>query len=163
MALSLYVKHAREAEAAWLAERPRVLLAGGSQREPKAGVLSLAQSWQVLHGLLTGSPWEGPAPANILLAGGREIGPDRGNGRARFVSEVETRAFADLVAPLCPHKLRSGIDRRRVARTRFYMGEDGACPDLHDLHDHVVRDLPALKQHVGQAVARGDGLLLWMQ
>ena len=163
MALSLYVKHAREAEASWLAERPQAFLPRPAQRLPESAVLSLPQSWQVLHGLLTGSPWDGPAPANILLAGGREIGPDLGHGRPRFVSEIETRAFAELVAPLCPYKLKSGIDRRRVARTRFYMGEDGACPDIYDLHDHLVRDLPALKQHVGQAAVRGDGLLLWMQ
>ena len=163
MALSLYVKHAREAEAGWLAERPQVLLAREIGPASAGDVLGLTQSWQVLHGLLTGSPWDGPAPANILLTGGREVGPDLGSGRPRFVTEAETRAFAELVAPLCPHKLKSRIDRRRVARTRFYMGEDGACPDLHDLHDHVVRDLPALKQHVRQAVVSGDGLLLWMQ
>lgn len=163
MALSLYVKHARESEVRWLEERPHALQARQTPHAPRTDVLGLAQSWQVLHGLLTGSSWEGPAPANILLTGGREVGLDHGYGRPRFVSQAETRAFADLVAPLCPHKLTSGIDRRRVARTRFYMGEDGACPDLHDLHDHVMRDLPALKQHVARAAARGDGLLLWMQ
>lgn len=164
MALSLYLKHASEPELGWLSQRPSALKASAPRTVAGGtGVLDLAQSWHVLHGLLTGSPWDGPAPANILLTGGREVGPDLGCGRARLASAAETREFARYIAPLCPYKLKTGIDARRVARTRFYMAEDGLCPDLHDLHDHVVRDLPALKRYVAGAAERGDGLLLWMQ
>ena len=132
MALSLYLTHASEPDLFAFAHRPDLL--GGRLRASSASrdrrvehlgrdqssrALALGRSWHVLHGLLAGSPLDGPRPASTLLAGGREIGPDLGHGRPRIASPDETRAFAAYVAPLCPHRLKSGIDPRRVARTRW--------------------------------------------
>ena len=85
-----------------------------------------------------------------------------GHGRPRIASPDETRAFAAYVAPLCPHRLKSGIDPRRVARTRFYMADDGEAPERHELTEAVESDFPALKQHLSAATQRGHGLLMWM-
>ena len=172
MALSLYLQHANEAELVRMARQPATLLAaaGAQSRWPARGrqsagvgdALGLRQSWHVLHGLFTGSAWDGPRPANTLMAGGREIGPDLGYGQPRLASAAETAAFAGYVAPLCPYQLKSRVDRRRVARTRFYAAECGDCPDVDDLREVVVRDLPMLKSYLGRAAGNGHGLLMWM-
>ena len=173
MALSLYLQHESEGRLAQLARRTDILLeAAGtarSRRYPQARrrsgpgeVLALRQSWQVLHGLFTGTAWEGPAPANTLMAGGREIGASLGSGQPRLADARETRAFADYVAPLCPYQLKDRVDPRRVARTRFYAAECGACPGLDELRETVARDLPMLKAYLGRAASDGHGLLLWM-
>ena len=163
MALSLFLKHASERELGYLAAQTDALLQTRSRRQPRADVLDLAESWHVLHGLFTGSAWDGSRPANTLLTGGHEVGLDLGCGRPRLATALETRAFAQYIAPLCPYRLKSTVDRKRVARTRFYMAEDGLCPDLSELHERVIRDLPALKTYVARAAQHGHGLLLWMR
>jgi hypothetical protein len=165
MALGLYLQHASEPALAQMLWQPRQLLeAVMPVRTPVPGshVLGLRRSWHVLHGLFTGSAWEGPSPANTLMAGGREFGPDLGCGQPRLVCAAGTQAFARFVAPLCPHQLKGRIDPRRVARTRFYAAEDAACPDVEDLREIVMRDLPMLKAYLGRAADRGDGMLVWM-
>ena len=173
MSQSLFLQAASEYQLAELARQPdrlRATARGGQHQRPAYGatsgartdVLGLRQSWQVLHGLLAGSPWEGPRPANTLMAGGREIGADLGGGQPRLASAAETVAFAQYVAPLCPYRLRDCVDRRRVARTRFYAAESGECPELEDLRDCVVRDLPKLKAYLGRAANGSHGLLMWM-
>ena len=170
MALSLYMQHASEARLAQLSRHPQALMQAAGTAVPvrarggaaRGDVLDLRQSWHVLHGLFTGTAWEGAAPANTLMAGGREIGAALGCGRPRLVDAAETRAFAGYVAPLCPFQLKARVDRRRVARTRFYAAECGTCPDLDDLREIVVRDLPALKAYLGRASGNGHGLLMWM-
>ena len=161
MALSLYLQQADEARLAHLARQPDALRAASAPAR-SLEVLDLRRSWQVLHGLFTGTAWDGPAPANTLMGGGRAIGADLGCGQPRLVSAAETLAFSRYVEPLCPYQLRTRVDRRRVARTRFYAAECGNCPEIEDLRDSVVRDLPLLKGYLGRAATDGHGLLMWM-
>src|SRR5687767_12235877 len=68
----------------------------------------LDKAWHGLHYLLTRTAWEGDAPLNFLVAGGREVGDiDVGYGPARVLSAAEVRAAADALARLTDEELRS--------------------------------------------------------
>lgn len=126
-------------------------------------VLELHKSWQMLHFLFTGTAWDGPAPANTLLKGGREVGDDLGYGPARIVSAREASAFAAFLAPLQADALRRKLDVRKMAALDIYCADDpsdeGAVSELEDDLEHYF---PALQHYVQAAAARRDGLALWM-
>ena len=52
------------------------------------------KAWHGIHYLLTGTAWEGAAPLNFLVAGGRPVGDvDVGYGPARAFSGAEVVGF----------------------------------------------------------------------
>ncbi len=135
---------------------------------PGPEVVDLHKSWHVLHYLFTGSAWEGPAPANTLLAGGREVGEDLGYGPARVVDAAATAAFARYLDTLSVAKLKARIDMKRMAELEIYCAanDDDDEGDVRasrgEIADDVEHYFPLLQQSVAAAAARKEALAIWM-
>lgn len=132
---------------------------GGDEAE----VLDLHKSWHMLHYLFTGTAWEGPAPANLLLKGGRAVGEDAGYGPARIVDPKATAAFNAFLERLDVERLKEKLDLQEMARLEIYCADDpsddGAIAELEDDLDEYF---PALQAYVAAAAKRGEGLAIWM-
>lgn len=139
----------------------RLMRSGGSAASDADRPLDLHKSWHMLHFLFTGTAWEGDAPANTLLAGGRSVGGDLGYGPARFVSAAETSAFDRYLSSLSLSALERRIDPGAMARLEIYCTDmdDG---DASELVDDVEHYFPRLKDYVASAATRGHGMAIWM-
>lgn len=125
-------------------------------------VLDLHKSWHMLHYVFTGSAWEGAAPANTLLLGGREVGEDMGYGPARIVSVAETSAFDAFLKGQTPEALERRIDISRMSSLGIYCAEGGEDADAAELVDDLGHYLPMLKSYVAEAADKRNGLVIWM-
>ena len=123
--------------------------------------LDLHKSWHMLHYLFTGTAWDGRAPENTLLAGGREIGEDLGYGPARLVGASETAAFAAFLSSLSLDDLGRRVDLRAMARLEIYCASDGD-DDAAEIHEDLDHYFPLLKDYVAAAATRGHGMAIWM-
>ena len=145
-------------------QQMRAALSG--EAEDEAGdddICDLHKSWHVLHYLFTGSAWDGAAPGNMLLKGGKEIGEDMGYGRPRVADPAATQAFARFLEPLSTDDLKARIDPKKMARANIYCAEDaddeGAEYELYNDIDHYF---PMLKAYVAGAAAKGQSLAIFM-
>jgi hypothetical protein len=127
-----------------------------------AGVLDLHKSWHVLHFLFTGTAWEGAAPADFLLSGGKEVGDDLGYGPARLLAPEATAAFAQFLSAQTIGALTAKIDMALMSRLDIYGAEDDDPAGAEKIVEDVEAYFPKLQAFVAAAAARNDGLLLWM-
>lgn len=121
--------------------------------------LDLHKSWHILHYLFTGSADGGAAPADTLLAGGREVGEDLGYGPPRVLDSAGAQAFASFLDTVTVADLQTRIDARRMEQLGIYCAEDG---DAADLAEEVAHYLPLLKDYVAAAAARRECLVIWL-
>lgn len=75
--------------------------------DEKGEELDLDKSWHGLHFLFTGSAWDGPAPENFLLRGGREVGNDLGYGPARVFQLQEVAQIHAFLKQVSDDELRA--------------------------------------------------------
>jgi hypothetical protein len=125
-------------------------------------ILDLHKSWQILHFLFTDTAFEGRAPADALLNGGKEIGQDLGHGAPRLLSPKEVAAFADFLGGQTVEGLKARIDTARMSRLEIYCAEDGDADGLEEIEADVEAYFPMLRDFAEAAAANGDGLLIWM-
>lgn len=158
----LVAKQLRHEHATVRSQFDRMAL-GGSGMAAAGGEppLDLHKSWHVLHFLFTGTAWEGTAPANTLLAGGREIGEDLGYGPARVIGPAETSAFDRYLSSLSLGELERRLDPGAMARLEIYCA-DADDGDVADLVDDIEHHFPRLRNYVASAAARGHGMTIWM-
>jgi hypothetical protein len=129
---------------------------------PAPDVLDLHKSWHMLHYLFTGTAWEGAAPANTLLLGGREVGEDLGYGPARIVDARATAEFAAFLAGFTARALKSRLDMKKMKALEIYCAEDDDGASKSELMDDVDANFPLLKDYVTAAAARGNAVAIWM-
>src|SRR5262249_46291265 len=116
-------------------------------------------SWHGLHYLLTGDAWDGPAPLNFLVSGGREIrGADAGYGPPRTFTPEETRGLNDALANISGDELWSRYDAEAMEASSIYpMIWD---EDEDDLKDEYTMYFEQVKQRISNAASRGNGFLV---
>lgn len=125
--------------------------------------LDLHKSWHMLHYLFTGTAWEGSAPANTLLVGGRDVGEDLGYGPARIIDPKATRAFAAFLEPLDIDDLRPRLNLRKMAALDIYCAGDPEDEgDLIELEEDLGNYFPMLREYVLAAASRREALAVWM-
>jgi hypothetical protein len=125
-------------------------------------ILDLHKSWHTLHYLFTGTAWEGAAPANTLLLGGKEVGEDLGYGPARVLDAQATADFANFLKALSPRDLKKRIDMKKMAALDIYCAEEEDEASKSELMDDVDAYFPMLKDYVATAASRGSGMAIWM-
>ena len=138
---------------------PLVQGASAGRRGP---LLDLHKSWRMLHFLFTGEAWEGELPAATLLAGGREVGEDLGDGPARVVSIEETAGFARFLKRLDHATLLGRLDARAMKALGIYCAGNADPDAVAELKDDLAHYFPRLRAFVADASARREGLLIWM-
>jgi len=171
MSMNMCLKQASEMEIARLAREgidPDALLEDSFAFGPKKGagaknaVLNLDKSWHVLHFLFTGRAWDGPLPAGVLLAGGREVGEDLGYGPARTLTPDETKAFAKFLSGQSVPALAKRIDTGTMKKLGISGADHEDAGARADLEADVDHYLPQLQTYVGGAAKDGNGLVIWM-
>lgn len=136
---------------------------GGLDIPSPDAIVDLHKSWQVIHYVLTGTPDSGPAPLNVLLVGGEEVGDDLGYGPARIVNAPALRDFASALAAFDLESVLKRLDIERMASAGVYCVED---EDLEtqggDLEEDLRQYFPALKAFAEKAAAERQGALIWI-
>lgn len=148
-----------------LKDLDRRLAANDDEPSGDAGageILDLHKSWHALHFLFTGTAWEGRAPADALLNGGREVGEDLGYGPARLLDAKETAAFAVFLRTQTVEGLLGKVDLRRMSDLEIYCFEDDGEDAAEDVEADIETYFPQLKDFVVAAADKGEGLLVWM-
>jgi hypothetical protein len=75
--------------------------------EGEGDVVDLDKPWRGIPYLLTGTAWEGDAPLNFLVKGGREVGDEEiGLGPPRTLTALETRDIASVLEALSDEEVR---------------------------------------------------------
>ena len=114
------------------------------------------KSWQGLHFLLTGTPWEGEFPHNFLLGGGRELDFRPGDSPLLTHGSAETRRIAVALAAVPDETFRARLDPARMMELEIYpeVWEDA------EAREYLLEDMQRLREAVATVAARGYGLLV---
>lgn len=138
---------------------------GASDIPTPDAMVDLHKSWQILHYVLTGTPDSGPAPLNLLLVGGEDVGDDLGYGPARF---IEPRLMQDFARALSAFDLNIALGRispARMAAAGVYgadFDDDEDAADFSDLTKEVALYFQSLKEFAFTAAATRQGALIWI-
>ena len=130
-------------------------------RAPRGEILDLYKSWQGLHYLIAGDPWEGRPPLHHAVLGGTEIGGDlAGYGPARVNDPEQVRQIGAALAALSDAELMRQFDGARMEELKIYPG--GWASDRSwekELSQNFVR----LREFYRRAAAAGDGTISWIE
>ncbi|WP_431113036.1 YfbM family protein [Variovorax paradoxus] len=122
--------------------------------------LEIVRSWQLIHFLLTGAPWERVGPfANAVLGGSEISGTDSGYGAYRFNAAKDAQALCGQLDELSFDMLWSRFDLARVQAGQIYpedwTGSDGdrqACQN----------DYEALQAFLASAAQGNEAVLMFL-
>ena len=114
------------------------------------------KSWQGLHYLLTGTPWEGEPPLNFLMGGGRELELVDGENPLLTHSSADTRRIADVLIRLSDEEVRARANPAELNRLEIYP-EGWNDPDRVE---YLLEDFGRLRETVSTVANRGLGLLV---
>jgi hypothetical protein len=130
----------------------------GMEGEPVPPI-SLEKMWLALHHLLTGGFNLTPSPLSRAILGGTPIGPDLGEGPARYLWADEVREIATALSALTSDDLRR---RHRPADLKAGWPTTPVSEDEDD--EEVFTELEACFRLLGTfyriAVARGNAILI---
>lgn len=127
-------------------------------------MVGLHKSWQIIHYVLTGTPESGPAPLNLLLVGGEEVGGDLGYGPARLIEARALQEFAKALKTFDLEGVLGRLDVAKMAAAGVYCVHEDDEPEgqLIELEEDLRHYLPALQDFADRAVAAREGALIWM-
>jgi hypothetical protein len=133
-----------------------------AQFGPFESILDLSGYWNVLHYLLTGHVDASAAPGDALLTG-EPLGDDLGYGPPRLHGVDETRAFRDFLAPLDAGRVIARMDLPYMAQLGIYpLTRAPTSQEAQIWREDITRSFTSLKDYVGRAAERGEGLLVWI-
>jgi Domain of unknown function (DUF1877) len=118
----------------------------------------MEKTWHGVHYLLTGTAWEGEAPLNFLLAGGREVDIEAGQAPVRTHTSAETRAIATALSALSDAELRARYDLTEMMRLEIYPEVWDRRPE--EGRDNLITSIASLRELLGIVVGRGYGLMV---
>ena len=134
------------------------------ERDPPDVVdrVDIDKAWHGLHFLLTGSAWDGGAPLNFLVAGGRQIGDvDVGYGPARGFNPAEVRTIADSLATVTLDDLRARFDPKAMARQEIYPSIwDGSS--VEEAREYLLEYFQVLIDFVAQGANAGRAMIVYV-
>ena len=123
--------------------------------------LDIDKSWQVIHYLLTGDPWEGEAPLVNAIMGGEVLGTeDVGYGPPRFITPAEVQAVAFALGTISSEELGARMDVKKLVEEDIYpaIWEE----DAEDLLDYILHHYQLLVEFYQNAATAGDAMLLYL-
>ena len=121
--------------------------------------MSLEKMWVALHHLLTGEFHAGSSPLSRAIFGGRAIGADLGDGRARYLWADEVREISTALSALTREDLR-----RRYAPASLKAGWPQTpvveAEDDEAVFTELVGYFNRLATYYRLAAARGNAMLI---
>ena len=130
--------------------------------EGEGSTADLDKAWHGIHYLLTGTAWEGSAPLNFLVSGGRPVGDiDVGYGPARAFDADQVREIAAALTPLTREVLAPRFDPAQLRAHNVYPGfRDGW--DQPDDRDYLLDHYEDLRAFVLGTAEAGAGLIVYI-
>lgn len=125
-------------------------------------LLDLDKAWHGLHYLLTGTAWQGDAPLNFLVLGGRPLeNSDGGYGPARYFTPAETASIAAALTAISRPDFEARFDPAAMTRAEIY-------PTVWDRPDEqnatwLGETFEELTAYLARTAAAGHGLLVVLQ
>ena len=117
--------------------------------------MSVEKAWHGIHFLLNGTAWEGEAPLDFIVRGGRELGHDAGYGPARGFSAKELKGICAALEPFIPGVLRKRFDIEALLECAIYpntwVGGEG---------EWLIDTFAQLKRFLASGATRGLGLVV---
>ena len=130
--------------------------------EGEGSTADLDKAWHGIHYLLTGTAWEGSAPLNFLVSGGRPVGDiDVGYGPARVLKAAEARAAREALGRIGDDELKARFKPADMMAKEIYPEIWDRDPEEDDTLEYLMEHVRILRDHLAQAVERGHGLVLW--
>jgi hypothetical protein len=140
------------------AEITRFLYGGGAADGVER--VGLNKTWHAIHFVLTGSRLGGEAPLNFLVDEGTPVGEvDVGFGPARVLRSDQVRRIAAALVAIDPDEVARRVDVQRFDQEAIYPGHwqrNGSGVD------DVVTSYRAMRDLIGRAADRGQGLVLYV-
>jgi Domain of unknown function (DUF1877) len=125
--------------------------------------IDLDKSWHGIHYLLTGTAWEGDAPLNFLVLGGKEIGDiDVGYGTARAFSSSEVRTILNAIEPITQQTLGGRFDGAAMMKLEIYPEIWDRDPADDPVLEYCTEYFESLKNFLGRTSERGLGMLVYI-
>jgi Domain of unknown function (DUF1877) len=118
----------------------------------------MEKTWHGVHYLLTGTAWEGEAPLNFLLAGGKEVDIEVGQAPVLTHTSAETRAIATALAALSDAELRARYDPAEMMRLEIYPEVWDRAPE--EGLGNLINSIASLRDLLDIVVGRGYGLMV---
>ncbi len=129
---------------------------------PGEGVrTNIDRAWHGIHYLLTGTAWDGDAPLDFLVNGGRMVGAvDESHGPMRAFTAAETKAILDTFSTFSTYEMRKRYNPRDMAAKEIY-------PDIWSHEEEslsfLIDNVERLRGFLRQAVEAQTGMLIFLQ
>jgi len=128
-----------------------------------SGFFDLAESWQCLHFILTGTAWDvdPEEPITQVVLGGQEVGPDAfGYGPARFIKPDEVLKIAAALREADFSELKDKFSIQEFAEAGIYFFDENTFDeDVTVWLDY----LDGLVEFYGEAADKGNAVLTYIQ
>jgi hypothetical protein len=122
-------------------------------------VLDIDKSWQGIHFLLTGDPYNGAEPQSLPILGGTEIGSELSYGPARYLEPAQVEAAARVLADVVVEQLRQRYKPKELEIARIY--PNGFWMKERDqAFEYLAQWYERLQGFYAAAAQRGDAMLL---
>jgi len=122
--------------------------------------LCVEKGWHGLHYLLTQTAWEGAAPLDFIVRGGREVGGDLGYGPARLFEPATMRDLASQLETLLPDEVGGRYDGARMTELDLYPG--GWVEGAAEWRAELTELYAGLRTLVLDGARDGMGLLVYL-
>jgi Domain of unknown function (DUF1877) len=120
----------------------------------------LNKAWHAIHFALTGSRLGGEEPLNFLVSEGTPVGEvDVGFGPARVLTSQQVSQIAAALASIEPDEVARRVDLSKFDQQVIYPGNwqrNGVGVD------YVITNYRAMRNLIGRAAERGEGLVLYI-
>jgi len=129
-------------------------------RHPEGRHLDIGRSWQAIHFLLNGDPWEGDPPLIDAVLGGTPIGTDDfGYGPTRYLNPEDVQAVAVAIDALPAYQLLEEFDPGAMNDAQIYAhGWRGSEEERQCLTTNYIE----LVAFFNRAAKAGDAMLLYL-
>lgn len=123
--------------------------------------LDVDKAWHGIHFILAGKPWEGDAPLNFVVSGGKEIGDiDVGYGPARAFSSTQVKEINAALQSLSDEEIKTKCDPVIFKESEIY-------PEIWDESDeecfgYVLSYLNDLKEFISKVAESNKGLVVYI-
>jgi hypothetical protein len=123
--------------------------------------LSIEKSWQAIHFVLNGDPWECKGPLGNAVLGGREVGEDMGYGPARFLTPAEVAETAKALEEVTTEQFTERLSKANFKKAEIYVFND-EDPNDPDIVEELVGYFEDVKKFFREAANKKNGMLLFI-
>ena len=116
------------------------------------------KAWHGIHYLLTKTAWEGEAPLDFIVRGGRELGIEVGYG-VRLMTSNEVQYLNAALQPIDEAFLKGRYNPSEMMRLEIYPEVWDRDPEEEDNFGYCLDYFNALKSFVAQAAERNMGIV----